>query len=144
MDLEAKKAIVRRIRRELDVTEVFCTRILKGSQGSVLVGLTSTLDKGTSLEEAEVATLLLGLKVDQLAYDRAVSDGVISSREYGFATQQTKINYQHMISKALDKLGEGEVEKASSQSTVVVLDFEIEQDDVPDVVLPLRMGGEVG
>jgi len=143
MDLEAKKAVVRRIRENLKVTEVFCTRILKGSHGSVLVGLTTTLDHDMSMGEAEIAALVLGQKVDQLAYDRAVSDGVISSRDYEFASNQTKINYNHKIGERLNKIA-AKIEVVKDEGDDLALDLEIEEDDpvvAPDVVKPLRMGG---
>jgi hypothetical protein len=145
MDLEAKKAIVRRIRGGLKVTEVFCTRILKGTHGSVLVGLTTTLDHDMPLAEAEIAALLLGQRVDQLAYDRAVSDGVISSRDYEFASNQTKINYNHKIGVRLEKL-DAKAEKAPSTDDEddEILHLEIEDDEpvvADDVVKPIRMGG---
>lgn len=104
MDLEAKKAVVQRMRSSLGVTEVFCTRILKGNNGSVLVGLTATLDKGTNMEEARVATLLLGNEVEQLAYDRAASSSVISEKQHRFMSAKTRANYNMLLDQAVVKV----------------------------------------
>jgi len=105
MDLEAKRAMVRRIREGLKVTEVFCTRIVKTRQGSVLVGLTASLDDPCSLEESEIATLVLGEKVDQLALDRALAGSVITANERSRASHATKSNYNIIIDDRLSKLG---------------------------------------
>lgn len=116
MDLETKKAVIRRMRRDLKVTEVFCTRILKGNNGSVLVGMTATLDQNASLEEAAVATLLLGAEVDQLAYDRAASTSVITEKQHQVASQKTKANYSMLVSEALDKMPAPEVQVAKKSN----------------------------
>lgn len=106
MDLEAKKAVVRRVRRNLEVTEVFCTRILKGNHGSVLVGLTATLDKNATVDEAKVATLLLGAQVDQIAYERALAGSVISERDYKVASRKTRTNYSRLVDGVLSGVEE--------------------------------------
>lgn len=103
MDLEAKKAVLRRIRNGLKVTEVFCTRIVKGNHGSVLVGLTATLDKEASVEDGKIAALLLGAEVDQLAYDRAAAGSVISEKQHGVASRLTKNNYSGLVNDALER-----------------------------------------
>jgi hypothetical protein len=108
MDVEEKRAFVRRVTRSLQVVEVQCTKVVKGD-GSVFVGLTATFEGEGSLKEAEVATLLLGQRVDQLAYDRAVSGGVITADEYDLASRQTKANYNYKIN---ERLGGGESQKA--------------------------------
>lgn len=101
MDLEAKKAIVRKMRNALDVSDVFCTRILKNQRGSVLVGLTASLPDGTTLEEAEIATLILGERVDQLALDRAQADGLIGAKERTWASAMTKDQYHLLLNDRL-------------------------------------------
>jgi hypothetical protein len=101
MDLEAKKAIVRKMRNALGVTDVFCTRILKTQQGSVLVGLTASLPDGTSVEEAEVATLILGERVDQLAFKRALANSLVTAKERTFAASVVKDNYHLLIDEVM-------------------------------------------
>ena len=104
MDMDAKKAIVRRIRDNLKHNEVFCTKIVKGPKGeSVLVGLTASVD-GLSPEEAEIATLVLGQEVDQLAYDRAAAGSVITSGDHAIRSKKTKANYSMLINEALDRI----------------------------------------
>ena len=104
MDLEAKKAFIRRVRDMLKTNEVFCTKIVKGPRGeSVLVGLTASLD-GLSVDEARVATLLLGAEVDQLAFDRAAAGSVISAKDHRKASQATKANYSKLIDEALQRV----------------------------------------
>jgi len=114
MDLDAKKAIIRKMRSKLAVGEVFCTRIVKGSNGSVLVGLTATIDANATPEEAALATLLLGSEVDQLAYDRAIAGSVITVKDHTVASQKTKANYTKLLAEALDRL-----EKAQASGTGV-------------------------
>lgn len=109
MDLEEKRALVRKATRNLRLTEVQCTRVVKG-EGSVFVGLTATFKDEPTIKEAEIAALFLGQRVDQLAYDRAVSDGVISSDEYELASHQTKVNYNHKINERLDRGGSPKTE----------------------------------
>jgi hypothetical protein len=104
MDLDAKKAVIRRIKKNLTFTEVFCTRIVKESGGgSVLVGLTATLPADATMDDAHVATLVLGAEVDQLAYDRCLAGRGCSARQHDVATTVIKSNYTKMISEALDK-----------------------------------------
>jgi hypothetical protein len=102
MDVEEKREVLRKVTRNLRFTEVQCTRVVKGD-GSVFVGLTATFNDDPTLKEAEIAALFLGQRVDQLAYDRAVSDGVISGEEHELASRQTKINYNHKINERLDR-----------------------------------------
>jgi len=102
MDLKAKKAIVRKIRRGLRVTEVTCTRSVKSYNGSVLVGMTAITDEAT-LEESSLAALILGAEVDQTAYDRAMAGSVISSKEHGTASQVTRNNYSLLLDELLGK-----------------------------------------
>jgi hypothetical protein len=104
MDLEAKKAFVRRVRAGIKVGEVFCTKIVKGPKGeSVLVGLTADLGN-LSITEAEVATLVLGARVDQVAFDRAAAGSVISSGEHAVRSRKTKANYSMLLDEALQRV----------------------------------------
>lgn len=121
MDLEAKKAVVQRMRRSLGVTEVFCTRILKGNNGSVLVGLTATLDKDTNMEEARVATLLLGNEVEQLAYDRAASSSVISEKQHRFMSAKTRANYNMLLDQAVVRVEPPEADRDTDEGSVRLL-----------------------
>ena len=105
MDLEAKRAMVRRIRSGLSVTEIFCTRILKTNRGSVLVGLTASLDDPSSIEEGEIAALILGEKVDQLALDRALAGSIITAKERTYASALTRDNYHLLIDERLQTNG---------------------------------------
>ena len=98
------KTFVRGVRAKISVTDLFCTRILKVKHGSVLVGLTADLGDGATVEEAEVAALILGERVDQLAYDRALATSLISERERGNASQLTRDNYSLLVQERLDKL----------------------------------------
>lgn len=131
MDMEAKKATVRRIKKGLEITEISCTRVVKGSHGSTFVGLTAAMDSSTSLLEAEAAVLVLGARVDQLTYDRALAGRVISSEDHEFASRHTRANYHTMMSEALDKL-----EKSGETGEAEALDLEIEEDPFPSTTKP--------
>jgi hypothetical protein len=104
MDLEAKRAMVRRIRAGLSVTEIFCTRILKTKDGSVLVGLTASLDDPSAMEEGEIATLILGERVDQLALERAMAAGLISDKQRAWGSDLTKNNYHLLLDEHMQKV----------------------------------------
>lgn len=104
MDLAAKKAVVRRVRDSIGVSEVFCTRILKTRAGSVLVGLTASVDENASMDESEIATLILGERVDQLALDRALASSLITAKERTFASSIVKDNYHLLIDERLQRI----------------------------------------
>lgn len=98
------KQFVQDVRAKINVRDIFCTRILKVRGGSVLVGLTADLEGGATLEEADVATLILGDRVDQRAYDRALATSLISARQREEASQLTRNNYTLLIQERLDKV----------------------------------------
>lgn len=107
------------IRDQLKVTKIVCTRSVKGKGGETYVGMASAWDSvqedsghnlvhtgdteesslvpGRTLNEAKLATAVLGLTVDKLAHQRAVAGGVISEDEYERADRAITANYSQII-----------------------------------------------
>lgn len=117
----ATATFVRSILDKMKITKIVCTRSLKLKNGDVYVGMSSawdtTQDDGThdlidsgleessgfSMKEAKIASYLLGLQVDQAAYDRALASGYMGKESYEDHIKKTRANYNSLIQRELSK-----------------------------------------
>ena len=112
------KKLAAKVKKNLQVTKVTCTRSIKGRGGEVFVGFSaayestqddslrgvdSTMEEDSdsfmTLEEAKMASLVLGAQVDKAAVQRANAGGVLSNEEAATAIQAIDKNYATLIFK---------------------------------------------
>lgn len=126
--------ILMKIRDNLRVTKVVCTRSVKGRGGDNYVGFSAAWDSiqddaggaaslmgtqsesetaisqsqiGMTLREAKLAALVLGMQADIAAHNHAAASGNIASGQRDQAIQAIKGNYSRLIVEALEN-GNGE------------------------------------
>lgn len=126
MTKDEKKAYIKRVRDQLRITKVICTRSVKGRGGDHFVGFSAAWDSvqddggrglagattegeeaasGMTLKEAKVAAYLLGMQVDQTAFENAAAGSIITGEECDTATKAVAVNYGRLMAQLL---GDGE------------------------------------
>lgn len=127
----AVKAVVDRVKARMKITKVVCTRSVKGARGEVYVGFASAWNsvqedaghnlvhtglseedetvQGMTTREAKEAALVLGWQVDQLAFERAMAGGVVTSDQYVEAIKALNHNYTQLIANHITPKGSGNV-----------------------------------
>ena len=93
------------IREKSKITQIMVSRCVKMPRGGgdVFVSLTSNygstndIEGGLSLEEAKVATHLLGLEANIMAFEQARSAGILSGEQCSSAIRHTKNNFGQLL-----------------------------------------------
>ena len=126
---EDQKAQVRSIRKGLRVSKVVATRAVKTKHGDFFVGMSAAwdstqedagglgadlidaleddehnsaiIDRGMTLKQAEVASLLLGMHVDVQAITHALCGGAITEEEHTRAVRSIRRNYILQTTKVI-------------------------------------------
>lgn len=104
-DVKDLKEKIVRIRGYTKITQIQVSRCVKMPRGGgdVFVSLTGNygepndIDPGLSLEEAKVATHLLGLEANIMAFQQARSSGILSGEQCESAIRHTKNNFGQLL-----------------------------------------------
>jgi hypothetical protein len=99
---EQVKDHLRRLRGKATLRKVSCFRKVASSNrasGDILLGFEVDVEEGTTLDEARVLSLLVGLEVDLAAHRNALAGGIISSDRMTTATKAIKSNYNALLSQ---------------------------------------------
>lgn len=104
-DVKDLKEQIIRIREKSKITQIMVSRCVKMPRGGgdVFVSLTSNygteddLNGGLSLEDAKVATHLLGLEANVMAFQQARSAGILSGEQCASAIRHTKNNFGQLL-----------------------------------------------
>lgn len=104
-DVKALKDQIVRIRENTKVTQIMVSRCVKMPRGGgdVFVSLTGNYGEpndtegGLSLEDAKVATHLLGLEANLMAFQQAAAAGILSSQQMETAIRHTKNNFGQLL-----------------------------------------------
>lgn len=127
MDKNEFKAMVQDLKSRLRITKVTVTRSVKGRNGDSFVGFSAEFEStqddssqgldsvhgepsrsGISLKEAQIATFILGMKVDAAAFEKAAAGSTITLQECNLAKSASHANYNLLIAQCLkDGKGEG-------------------------------------
>lgn len=102
---EDLKAQIVRIRENTKVTQIMVSRCVKMPRGGgdVFVSLTGNygeptdIEGGLSLEDTKVATHLLGLEANIMAFQQARSAGILSGQQMESAIRHTKSNFGQLL-----------------------------------------------
>lgn len=132
---EAQMAEITFIKKGLRISKVVATRAVKTKNGDFFVGLSAAWDttqedagggadlidamgpgeqhqaiteRGMTLKQAKVASLILGMQVDIQAVTNALCGGAISEGECNNAVRAIKRNYTGKLAEALGGNGGGE------------------------------------
>lgn len=99
IDLDNLKTKIETIREKGKITQITASRIVKVPRngGDVFLSMVSNYDEGLSAEEARIASNLLSLEVNVLAFRQACASGIISVDEMNKAVSGTKANYKHLL-----------------------------------------------
>ena len=101
---DLKEQIVR-VRANTKITQIMVSRCVKMPRGGgdVFVSLTGNygepndVEGGLSLEDAKVATHLLGLEANIMAFQQARSSGILSGQQCESAIRHTKNNFGQLL-----------------------------------------------
>lgn len=118
--------VVQRVRQNLRIQKVVATRSVKGRNGDHYVGFSAAWDStqddaggggglistqeeetekpsqsGMSLQEARVASILLGLQADISAHKNAFAGGNASTDQLNTAIRAIKVNYGNLLMEEL-------------------------------------------
>jgi hypothetical protein len=104
-DKQALKDQISRIRQNTNVTQIMVSRVVKMPRGGgdVFVSLTGNYgapeaqEGSLSLEDARIATHLLGLEANILAFQQAGASGIINSAQMDMAIRKTKGNFTQLL-----------------------------------------------
>lgn len=110
---EAKKEI-QRIRANLRVTKITCTRSVKSRSGDSFVGFSASwqsvqndvdsmgdCEEGIPLQEAKTAQYLLAMETDIAAVESATANGGMSQEVMQATLQMIRSNYSQLMAKHL-------------------------------------------
>jgi len=122
MTRDEKKAVIKQVRDRLKITKVICTRSVKGRGGDHFVGFSAAWDSvqddgsrglasmpseadfaasGMTLKEAKIAAYLLGMQVDQTAFENAAAGSIITKGEADRACTAVAHNYGKLMAALL-------------------------------------------
>jgi hypothetical protein len=120
--------ILLRVRDNLRVTKVVCTRSVKGKQGDHYVGFSAAWDTiqddaggaadlisaqgdgetkvsqsqfGMTLKESRVAAMILGMQADLTAHDHSMAGGNLNPAQREEAGRAIRSNYTRLIAEIL-------------------------------------------
>lgn len=104
-DLQEIKDQISRVRKNTKITQIMVSRVVKMPRGGgdVFVSLTGNYgspedqSEALSLDDAKVATHLLGLEANIMAFQQAGATGIISSNQMEMAIRNTKGNFTHLL-----------------------------------------------
>lgn len=99
------KEQITRIRGNTKITQIMVSRCVKMPRGGgdVFVSLTGNygdpndIEGGLNLEDAKVATHLLGLEANVMAFQQARSGGILSGEQMETAIRHTKNNFGQLL-----------------------------------------------
>lgn len=99
------KEQITRIRGNTKITQIMVSRCVKMPRGGgdVFVSLTGNygdpndVEGGLDLEDAKVATHLLGLEANVMAFQQARSGGILSGEQMTTAIRHTKNNFGQLL-----------------------------------------------
>jgi hypothetical protein len=119
---EEMKAAIRRVRDNLKITKVVCTRSVKGRNGDAFCGFSAAWDSvqedggqdmenvmddgsqsGMSLKEAKIAAYILGMQADTTAFENASAGSILRKDEADQAVRAIKHNYGKLMEALLGK-----------------------------------------
>jgi len=124
---DEQKARIKRIKSQLRITKVVCTRSIKGSRGDNFVGWSSAWDtvqddgthgledvgdgdvpvQAMSFADALIATCLLGMQVDVQAHRNAKSNGNLSPAQADALIDGIRKNYARQLIDLIGEEGNG-------------------------------------
>ncbi len=85
-----------RLRKSTKISQIVVSRCVKMPRGGgdILISLTGTYDEGgLSLSDAKMATHLLGLEANVMAFQQARASGILSNDQMESAIRHTKNNF---------------------------------------------------
>ncbi len=123
MNEQKLKDMIKRIRDNIRVTKVVCTRSVKGQYGDHYVGFSAAWDtvqddagraadlisaqddaevqmavsQGMTLKEARFAALIVSMQADIAAHDHAMAGNNITPEQWAGAIKVIKINYSKLM-----------------------------------------------
>lgn len=119
MSIEDMKATIHRVRDNLKITKVVCTRSVKGRGGDAFCGFSAAWNSvqedggqgvmevgdnsqsGMSFKDAKVAGYLLGMQADITAFENAAAGSIIRKSEADEAVLAIKHNYGKLMGTLL-------------------------------------------
>jgi hypothetical protein len=104
-NLQEIKDQISRVRQNTKITQIMVSRVVKmpRSGGDVFVSLTGNYgspedqSEALTLEDARVATHLLGLEANIMAFQQAGATGILSTPQMEMAIRNTKGNFSHLL-----------------------------------------------
>ena len=109
-DIEKLKNQITKVRSNTKVSQIVVSRCVKMPRGGgdIFISLTGNyeggeVEGGLDLEEAKIATHLLGLEVNIMAFQQARSSGILSGEQMESAIKHTKNNFGQLLTKEYDK-----------------------------------------
>lgn len=124
-----KEEAVKKVKQNLRIVKVTCTRSVKGRNGDTFVGFSAAWDSvqndpggmgvdhelitsdreiapnGFTLQEAKIAQYMLAMRVDIAAAESAVATNGISPEEGARLVNNAKANYQTLVNRAFPEAG---------------------------------------
>jgi len=93
------KSKIESIREKGKITQVSASRVVKMPQkgGDIFLSLVSNYEEGLSIEDARLASNLLALEVNILAFRQACATGIISVSEMEQAVAGSKANFRQLL-----------------------------------------------
>lgn len=110
---EQARERLRQLRSRATLRRVSCSRKVASSNraaGDVLLTFEVDIEEGTSLDEARIVSLLVGLEVDLAAHRNALAGGIISQERLDSAVQAIKNNYNMLLSQTF-RVDPGEIQE---------------------------------
>ena len=118
--VEDMKATIRRVRDNLKITKVVCTRSVKGRNGDTFCGFSAAWDSvqedggqgmedvmddstqsGMSLKDAKLAAYILGMQADTTAFENASAGSVVRKSAADNAVAAIRHNYSELMKTLL-------------------------------------------
>lgn len=104
-DVNTLKEQITRIRQNTKITQIMVSRCVKMPRGGgdVFVSLTGNygepndIESGLNIDDAKVATHLLGLEANIMAFQQARSSGILSGSQCESAIRHTKNNFGQLL-----------------------------------------------
>jgi len=99
---EQAKDYLRQLRNKATLRKVSCFRKVASqnrASGDILLGFEVDIEAGTTLDEARVVALMVGLEVDLAAHKNALAGGIISQDRMQTATVAIRGNYNTLLSQ---------------------------------------------
>jgi|MDTC01.2.fsa_nt_gb hypothetical protein len=97
-DTEKSLIRIKEVKDNMTPTSITVSRILKDKQrGDIFISQTVNLESANSLKDSRIATHILGLEVNLLAYEQAQAMGLVSGDDFSKIVSEVKKRMSKLI-----------------------------------------------